>query len=81
MHAGGEAVLGGQPAEQAVELHALGAVQAVADLVLVRGADLAELGHEPAALVGQVQRVVTAVIRVAPPFDQPAFFQPVDQEH
>src|SRR5215469_520777 len=76
----GDALLGGQPAQQAGQLDALIPGQRGADLVLMtvpRGAHLAQL---VAALRGQVQRVGAAVGGVAPPFDQAALFELVDQE-
>jgi hypothetical protein len=76
----GDALLGGQPAQQAGQLDAFGRGQGGADLVLVAATGGLHLGERVAALRGQVQRVGAAVGWVAPAFDQAALLELVDQE-
>src|SRR5271155_5013170 len=80
MDPGGEAVMTGDPGQQFVELSSFSRVEWGADVVLVRGADLAELGHEAGPVVGEVERVVTPVAGVAAAFGQTALLEPVEEQ-
>jgi hypothetical protein len=71
----------GDPGEQGVELCTLGGVERGADVVFVRCADLAELGHEAGAVVGEVEGVVAAVAGVAAALGEAAFLELVEEEH
>jgi hypothetical protein len=75
-----DALLGGQTAQQAGQLDALGRRQRGADLVLMAVAGSLYLAERVPAFLGQVQRVGAAVGGVAPAFDQAALFELVDQE-
>ena len=75
-----DALLGGQTAQQAGQLDALGRRQRGADLVLMAVAGSLNLTERVPALLGQVQRVGAAVGGVAPAFDQAALLEFVDQE-
>ena len=75
-----DALLGGQTAQQAGQLDALGPGQRGADLVLVAAAGGLHLAEHLMASGGQVQRVGASVGGVSLAFDQAALFEFVDQE-
>jgi len=75
-----DALLGGQTAQQAGQLDALGRRQRGADLVLMAVAGSLNLTERVPALLGQVQRVGASVGGVSLAFDQAALFEFVDQE-
>jgi hypothetical protein len=81
MNAGGEALFGGQPAEQGDELLALGGVQAGAELGFVLGRGSHDLTQRAAALAGEVQGADTAVAGDRPPLEEAALLEPVDESH
>jgi hypothetical protein len=81
MNAGGEAMLGGQLAEQGDELLALGGVEAGAELDFVLGRGSHDLAEHAVALAGEVQGADTAVAWDRPPLEEAALLEPVDESH
>ena len=79
MNAGGEAVFGGQPTEQADELLAFAGVEAGDDLGLVLGRGLHDLAEHAAPLAGEMQGSDAAVAWNGPPLEQAELLEPVDE--
>jgi len=77
----GDALFGGQTAQQAGQLDALGPGQRGADLVLATAAGSLYLVQRVPPLRGQVQSVGAPVGGVPPTFDQAALLELVDQEY
>jgi hypothetical protein len=79
MNAGGEALFGGNPAEQRDELLALTGVEADGERGLVLGRGIHDLAEHAVTLSGEVQGADAAVPGNRPPFEQAALLEPVDE--
>jgi hypothetical protein len=79
MHAGSEAVFGGQPAEQGDQLLALAGVQGRAELGFVLGRGVHDLAQGAAAVAGEVEGAHSSVGRNRLPFEQAALLERVDE--
>jgi hypothetical protein len=79
MNAGGQAVFGGQTAEEGDELFALGGIEARAQLGLMVGRGLHDLPEYATSFTGEVQGAYSAVGRNGPPLEQAALLEPVDE--
>jgi hypothetical protein len=79
MNAGGEAVFGGQAAEQRDELLALASVEAPTELGLMFGRSIHDRAQHAAALAREVEGADSAVPGNRPALDKAALLEPVDE--
>lgn len=79
MDARREALLVGDPAEECRQPDPFLRVESGEEVVLVRAGRLPDPCEHPAALLGHVQLVMTAVLGAAAPFHEPLLLQVVDE--
>ena len=79
--AGGQALLGGDPAQQVDQPSALGLGQTSAEVRLVFGGHLHQPVEQPPTVTGEIQGMGAAVGGTGTPLEQPRSFQLIDEGH
>ena len=79
MHAGRKALFLGETPEQCEQLGALVVIEGCGDCEFVLAGDAGQLGEYPPAVIGQRDRIVAAIVRVAVARDEAPVLELVDQ--